>query len=117
MVWTDAKAEHSSPSLYWLPQRLRLEVTSCKHQTHNSYGTKNNENDVLHGVTSFLNRTLESTLLSVPAFFTDHPLPYVRPAIEELDTVFFTGAQKSNDLDIHERHSVEVQRNPRLSAF
>ena len=50
-------------------------------------------------------------------FFTDHPLLYVRPAMEELDTVFLAGVQKSNDLDVHERHSVEVQRNPRLSVF
>ena len=50
-------------------------------------------------------------------FFTAHPLLYVWPAMEELDTVFLTVIQKSNDLDVHERHSVEVQRNPRLSAF
>ncbi len=37
-----------------LPQRLRLEVTGCKYQAHNSHGSKNNENDVLHGVNSSL---------------------------------------------------------------
>jgi hypothetical protein len=38
---------------YSLSQRLRLEVTGCKRQAHNSHGSKNNENDVLHGMTSF----------------------------------------------------------------
>jgi hypothetical protein len=32
--------------------------------------------------------------------------------MEELDTAFLTGVQKSNYLDIHERHTVEVQCNP-----
>ena len=115
------------------PQGLRLEVASCKCQAHNSHGTKNNENDVLHGVISFLKSSIchwnslllcvdrfgyqHRTALSFPAFFTEHPLLYVRPAIEELDPAFLTGVQKSNYLDIHERHSVEVQRNPRSSAF
>ena len=36
------------------PQGLRLEVATCKCQAHNSHGTKNNENDMLHGVISFL---------------------------------------------------------------
>lgn len=99
-------------SLYWLPQQLRLEVTGCKHQAQKTYSTKNNEDDVLHGVTSFSDVTLESIPLSFPAFLTDHPFPNIRPAIEKLDTVFFTGVQKSNYLDIHERHSVEVQCNP-----
>jgi hypothetical protein len=102
---------------YWLSQRLRLEVAGCKRQAHNSHSSKNNEHDVLHGVTSFSDMTVESILLSFSAILTAHPLSYVRPAVEELDTVFFTGVQKSNDLDIHERHSVEVQRNPRPSAF
>ena len=118
---------------YSLSQRLRLEVTGCQHQTHNSDGSKNNENDVLHAVIVFLHSGIchwnslllcvgrfgyqSCTALSFPAFLTDHPLPYVRPAIEELDTAFFTGIQKSNDLDIHERHSVEVQCNPRPSSF
>lgn len=92
-----------------LPQRLRLEVTGCQHQTQNRYGAKNNEHDVLHGVTSFSDMTLESILLSFSALLTAHPLPYVWPAIEELDAALFTGVQKSNDLDIHERHSVEIQ--------
>jgi hypothetical protein len=56
MVWAYAKAVAFGLSLYWLPQRLRLEVTSCKCQAHNSYSTKNNENDVLHGVISFLKK-------------------------------------------------------------
>lgn len=110
-----------------------MEVTSCKCQAHNSYSTKNNENDVLHGVISFLNSSIchwnslllcvgrfgyqNCTALSSPAFFTDHPLLYVRPAIEELDTSFLTGVEKSNYLDIHECHPVEVHRNPRPSAF
>jgi hypothetical protein len=102
---------------YSLSQRLRLEVTGCKRQAHHSHGSKNNENDVFHGVTSFSDMTLESILLSFSALLTAHPLPYVWPAIEELDTAFFTGVQKSNYLDIHERHSVEVQRNPRPSSF
>src|SRR6266850_2470473 len=55
MVWTSAKAvAFGRRCLYWLPQRLRLEVASCKCQAHNSHGTKNNENDMLHGVVSFL---------------------------------------------------------------
>ena len=37
--------------------------------------------------------------------------------MEEFDTTFVAGIQKSNGLDIHERHSVEVQRNPRLIAL
>ena len=41
---------------YVLPHRLRLEVTGCKHQAHNSRGSKNNEHDVLHGVTSLSKR-------------------------------------------------------------
>src|SRR4029077_5012961 len=57
-----------------------------------------------------------SRSLSSPALFTNHPLLYVRPAIEELDTSFLTGIQKSNDLDVHERHSVEVQHNPSRSV-
>ncbi len=60
---------------------------------------------------------LNCIAVSFSAILTAHPLPYVRPAVEELDAAFFTGVQKSNDLDIHERHSVEVQRNPRPSAF
>src|SRR6478752_5406504 len=60
---------------------------------------------------------LNCIALSFSAFLTAHPLPYVRPAIEDLDTVFFTGVQKSNDLGIHERYSVEVQCNPRPGAF
>jgi hypothetical protein len=133
MVWASAKAAAFGLSLYWLPQRLRLEVASCKCQAHNSHGTKNNENDVLHGVISFLKSNRwhwnppfracvdvgyqNCTALSFPAFFTDHPLLYVRPAMEELDTAFLAGVQKSNYLDVHERHSVEVQRNPPRSAF
>src|SRR5437879_2804099 len=101
-----------------LPPGLRLEVTSCKCQAHNSYRTKNYENDLLHGVISFLksNRWHRSppfcacvdvgyqhcTALSFPAFFADHPLLYVRPAIEELDTTFLADVQKSNYLDVHE---------------
>lgn len=30
-----------------------FEVTSCKYQTHQNHGTKNNENDALHGVIFF----------------------------------------------------------------
>jgi hypothetical protein len=32
--------------------------------------------------------------------------------MEQLGTAFFAGIQKSNDLDIHKRYSVKVQRNP-----
>jgi hypothetical protein len=39
---------------YALSQRLRLEVAGCKHQAHNSHGSKNNEYEVLHGVNSSL---------------------------------------------------------------
>src|SRR6266852_7646465 len=104
MVWASAKAVAFGRSLYWLPQRLRLEVASCECQAHNSHSTKNNENDVPHGVISFLNSSIchwnplllcvgrfgyqHCTALSFPAFFTDHPLLYVRPAIEELDISF-----------------------------
>ena len=41
---------------YSLSQRLRLEVTGCKHQAHNNRGSKNNENDGFHGVTSWYKR-------------------------------------------------------------
>ena len=34
-----------------------------------------------------------------------------------LVTLFFAGIQKSNDLDVHERHTIEVQCNPRLITF
>jgi hypothetical protein len=50
-------------------------------------------------------------------FFTDHPLLYVRSAMDELDAAFLAAIQKSNYLDVYERHSIEVQRNPRLSPF
>jgi Mg2+/Co2+ transporter CorB len=76
---------------YALSQRLRLEVTGCKRQAHHSHGSKNNENDMLHGVTSFSDMTVEPILLSFSALLTAHPLPYVWPAIEELDTALFTG--------------------------
>jgi hypothetical protein len=36
--------------------------------------------------------------------------------MEQFDAAFLTGIQKSNDLYIHERHRVEVQRKRRLSA-
>ena len=36
--------------------------------------------------------------------------------MEQLGTAFFAGIQKSNDLDIHKRHSVKVQRNLGLIA-
>lgn len=90
-----------SVNRYWLSQRLRLKITGCQHQTQNRDGAKNNEHDVLHGVTSFSDMTWESILLFFPAVLTAHPLSYVRPAVEELDAAFFTGVQKSNDLDIH----------------
>ena len=37
--------------------------------------------------------------------------------MEEFDTNFIAGVQKSNYLDIHERYPVQVQRNPGLIAF
>jgi len=37
--------------------------------------------------------------------------------MEELDTAFLAAIQKSNDLDVYEHHSTEVQCNPRPSAF
>ena len=32
--------------------------------------------------------------------------------MEQLGTAFFAGIQKSNDLDIHQHHTVQIQRNP-----
>jgi hypothetical protein len=32
--------------------------------------------------------------------------------MDKLDATVLAGTQKSNDLDIHERYAVEVQRNP-----
>jgi hypothetical protein len=43
---------------------------------------------------------------ALSVFFTRHPLAYVTRAMEEFDATFFAGIQKSNYLDIHERHSV-----------
>jgi len=37
--------------------------------------------------------------------------------MEDLDAAFLAAIQKSNDFNVHERHSIEVQRNPRLTAF
>ena len=55
--------------------------------------------------------------LSFSGIFTTHPFPYVRPAMEELDATFLAGIQKSNDLDIHECHALEVQRAGQLRAI
>ena len=49
--------------------------------------------------------------------FTNHPFPYVRPAMEKLDASLFAGIQKAHDLDIHEGHALEVQRDGRLFAI
>jgi hypothetical protein len=35
--------------------------------------------------------------------------------MEEVDTAFLAGIQKSNDLDVHERQFACIQRNPRLN--
>lgn len=37
--------------------------------------------------------------------------------MEKFDATFLAGIQKSNDLDIHERHALEVQRGERLLAI
>ena len=37
--------------------------------------------------------------------------------MEEFDTAFLAGIQKSNRLNVYERHSFEIQRNPRLIAI
>jgi hypothetical protein len=37
--------------------------------------------------------------------------------LEDLEAAFLAAIQKSNYLDVYEHHSIEVQRNPRLSAF
>ena len=34
--------------------------------------------------------------------------------MEQLGTAFLAGTQKSHGLDIHKRHSVKIQHNPRL---
>src|SRR5262249_3330451 len=81
--------------------------TRCQCQAHHGHCTKNNENDALHGVSFFLNRRSwhwnppfvctsrcwyqYSIALPLCAFFTDHPLPYVRPAMKELDSFLLTG--------------------------
>jgi hypothetical protein len=75
MAWAPAKAAAFGLSLYWLPQRLRLEVATCQCQAHNSYSTKNNKNDVLHGVISFLNSSIchwNPLLLCVGRFGYQH---------------------------------------------
>jgi hypothetical protein len=37
--------------------------------------------------------------------------------MEQFDATLLASTQKSNDLDIHERHAIEIQRNPRLITF
>lgn len=37
--------------------------------------------------------------------------------MEKFDTTFLAGIQKSHDLDIHERHALEVERDGRLLAI
>lgn len=37
--------------------------------------------------------------------------------MEKFDATFLAGTQKSNDLDIHERHTLEIQRTGRLLAI
>ena len=54
--------------------------------------------------------------LSFSGIFTTHPFPYVRPAMEKFDATFLAGTQKVNDLDIHERHALEIQRDGQLLA-
>lgn len=36
--------------------------------------------------------------------------------MKQFDSLSFTAIQKSNGLDIHECHAVEIQREPRLIA-
>jgi hypothetical protein len=45
---------HPLPGLF--PSASALEVPSSQYQAHYSYGTKNDENDVFHGVTSLEKR-------------------------------------------------------------
>jgi hypothetical protein len=52
---------------------------------------------------------------SLPFSRIVHSYLYERPAMEEVDTVFLAGIQKSNDLDVHARQFACVQRNPRLN--
>ncbi len=37
--------------------------------------------------------------------------------MEKFDATFLADIQKANDLDIHERHALEVQRDGRLLAI
>lgn len=37
--------------------------------------------------------------------------------MEQFDAINLTGTQESNDLDVHERHAIEVQRKPRRITF
>ena len=37
--------------------------------------------------------------------------------MEKLDAIFLADIEKSNDLDIHEHHALEVQRAGRLRAI
>lgn len=37
--------------------------------------------------------------------------------MEKFDATFLAGVQKSNDLDIHERYALEVQRDGRLLSI
>ena len=60
------------------------------------------------------NRTGFSVVESFSYNFEDFRV-MTQPAMEELDTAFLAGIQKSNDLDVHERQFACVQRNPRLN--
>jgi hypothetical protein len=37
--------------------------------------------------------------------------------MDEFDATILASTQKSNDLDVYERHTIEIQRNPRLITF
>ena len=36
--------------------------------------------------------------------------------MEKFDAIFFAGIEKVNDLDIHKRHALEIQRDGQLLA-
>jgi hypothetical protein len=55
--------------------------------------------------------------LSFIGMFTTHPFPYVAPAMEQFDAAVLAGGQKTNDLDVHEGHAFEVQRDRRVLAI
>src|SRR5690606_9793934 len=71
--------------------------------------------DLVHSASLF--RYLNFSALSFSGLFTNHPFPYVRPAMEQFDATFLAGIQKANDLGIYERYALVIQHDGRLFAI